>query len=161
MSDASSDTSISDNIDGASAPAGTATGTIPPADEAAIRQVLALYCQLCDDGDFDHWVELFTDDARFTVMGRTHSGRPALKEFMAAAQPPEKRGKHFLGQSLITGVGNRASGVTDYIFVAKASEPESERRSGYAITSAGRYLDTFLRCPDGAWRIHTREIVFL
>ena len=148
----SSDSSISDDIDGTAAP----TGTVTPADDAAIRQTLARYCQLCDDGDFDHWVDVFTEDARFTAVGRTYTGRAALKAFMEEAQSPEKRGKHLLGQPVITGVGNRASGVTDFVFVRRAPDG-----GGYAVTAAGRYLDTFQRCADGAWRIRTREIALL
>jgi hypothetical protein len=51
--------------------------------------------------------------------------------------------------------GTRASGVTDYTFVARTSE------GTYAITSAGRYYDSFVRGADGRWRFTSREIRFL
>ncbi|HEY2814676.1 MAG TPA: nuclear transport factor 2 family protein [Acidimicrobiales bacterium] len=125
-------------------------------DEQGVRRTLALYCQLCDDGRFDEWAELFTEGARFTVMGGTHAGRDNVKAWIEAAQPPERRGKHFLGQSVVDFEpdGLTATGVTDYTFVSKRSE-------GYVITSAGRYHDTLHRGDDGRWRFDSREIRFL
>jgi hypothetical protein len=45
--------------------------------------------------------------------------------------------------------------VTDYTFVSRTPE------GAYAITSAGRYYDTFVRSDNGRWRFATREIRFL
>ena len=125
------------------------------ADQSAIRRVLALYCMLCDDGRFEEWAELFTEDATFTVMGGTHTGRAELQAFMAAAQPPETRGKHVAVSSVIELTADGARAWTDYIFVGKVGE---KRRLG--VTSAGRYHD-HLRQEDGTWRISAREIVFM
>jgi ketosteroid isomerase-like protein len=122
-----------------------------------VGRTLALYCQLCDDGRFDEWGELFVEDARFTVLGQTHEGREEIKAWISKAQVPELRGKHVLGQSVVDvdASGASASGVTDYTFVSRTPE------GAYAITSAGRYYDTFLRSDDGRWRFATREIRFL
>jgi ketosteroid isomerase-like protein len=122
-----------------------------------VARTLALYCQLCDDGRFDEWAQLFMEDARFTVLGNTHTGRETIKAWIEQAQPPELRGKHFLGQSVIDidEGGDTASGVTDYTFV------NGTRDGGYKITSAGRYYDTFVRSGDGRWQFKTREIRFL
>ncbi len=121
-----------------------------------VQRTMALYCQLCDDGRFDEWGQLFALDATFTVMGNTYKGRDAVQAFITEAQPPELRGKHFLGQSVIDvdHDGASATGVTDYTFIAR-----SER--GYAITSAGRYHDTFVRAADGSWLFQSRQICFL
>jgi 3-phenylpropionate/cinnamic acid dioxygenase small subunit len=126
-------------------------------DEEAVRRTLALYCQLCDDGRFEEWIDLYTDDATFSVMGRTYEGRAAIKAFMEKAQPPEKRGKHLIGQSFVdldAGAGT-GEAVTDYTFIARTAD------GGYAITSAGRYHDTLARADDGTWRFASREIRFL
>jgi ketosteroid isomerase-like protein len=126
-------------------------------EESAIRRTLALYCQLCDDGRFDEWAQLFTEDARFVVIGQTHEGRGNVKDFIEQAMPPEQRGKHLLGQSVIDidEQGTTATGVTDFTFVARTPG------GGYAITSAGRYHDSYLRGGDGRWRFTSREIRFL
>jgi 3-phenylpropionate/cinnamic acid dioxygenase small subunit len=125
------------------------------ADQASIRRLLALYCQLCDDGRFAEWAELFTEDATFTVMGQTHTGRAELQAFMATAQPPEARGKHCTFEPVIELSGDEGRAWTDYVFVGRVGQ---QGRLG--VTSAGRYHD-HLRCEDGVWRFAAREIVFL
>ncbi len=119
--------------------------------------MLARYCQRCDDGDFEAFAELFSTDATFTVMGRTQVGREAIRAFMEAAMPPERRGKHALHQSdvEVDAAGDAAVATTDFTFVAKVEG------GGYAITSAGRYHDTLGRGDDGQWRLTSREISFL
>jgi 3-phenylpropionate/cinnamic acid dioxygenase small subunit len=120
-----------------------------------IRRTLALYCQFCDDGRFDEWGQLFTDDAEFSVLGNTHVGRAEVQAFIEAAQPPELRGKHVCANSIIdvSDDGDSAEALTDYIFVGKSPE-------GMVVTSAGRYHDTFVRDGD-RWRFRTRRIVFM
>ena len=124
-----------------------------------IRDVIARYCQLCDDGRFDEWAELFTPDTRFHVMGRTSEGRAAAQAFIEAGQTPERRGKHLavntvieLDQPDVVGTAPRSARAwTDYIFVSRDK----------AITSVGRYHDVLVRDDDGRWRFAVREIVFL
>ena len=122
-----------------------------PVAESAIRRTLARYCQRCDDGDFVAFGELFESDATFSVLGNTHEGRDAIRDFIEAAQPPPARGKHVIAQSDIDVDGTDATAVTDYIFVSKAKE----------ITSAGRYHDRLRRGDDGEWRVVSREIRLL
>jgi 3-phenylpropionate/cinnamic acid dioxygenase small subunit len=122
-------------------------------DIEAIRGVLVRYCHLCDEGRFDEWGELFTEDATFTVLGETHRGRPAVQEFIEGAQPPEQRGKHMLSEPLIDVHDDEASAWTDYLFVGRHG-------GGLAVTSTGRYHDRLAR-QDGVWRIASREIVFV
>lgn len=126
---------------------------LPVTDEEAIRRTLALYCQFCDDGRFEEWGELFVDDARYRVMGRTHEGRAAIRAFIEKGQPPEKRGKHVCANPFIEVDGDTAQARTDYVFVARGED-------GLTITSAGRYHDRFVR--DGhRWRFAERRVVFM
>jgi SnoaL-like domain len=131
--------------------------TVRRVPEEEVGRTLALYCQLCDDGRFDEWGELFIEDAQFTVLGRTHHGRGDIQAWIEKAQAPELRGKHLLGQSIVDvdSGGGTATGVTDYAFIGRTPE------GGFAITSAGRYHDIFVRGDDGRWRFATREIRFL
>ncbi|HYZ98791.1 MAG TPA: nuclear transport factor 2 family protein [Acidimicrobiales bacterium] len=126
---------------------------MPDSDADAIRRTLALYCQLCDDGRFDDWIDLFTKDARFHVMGRTVSGRTEILAFMEAAQGPDQRGRHMISGSVIDLAPSTASACawTDYVFL--------DRRN--AVTSIGRYHDELVRGDDGRWRFALREVVFL
>lgn len=132
--------------------------TVDPAtpatsDHEAIRTTLARYCHRCDDGDFERFAELFTDDATFTVLGATQHGREQIRTWIEASLPPEVRGKHLISEPAIELDGDEARAATDFVFVGRAGD-------GYAITSAGRYLDRMQRV-EGAWRIASREIVFL
>ena len=126
-------------------------------ERAGILQTLALYCQLCDDGRFDEWADLYTADAEFVVMGRVHVGPLAIKGFIERGQPPERRGKHMCANPVIEihASGRGASAVTDYVFVARGSD------GLLALTSAGRYHDELVSDDDGRWRFCRREIVFM
>jgi 3-phenylpropionate/cinnamic acid dioxygenase small subunit len=119
-------------------------------DEEAVRRTIAGYAHLCDDGRFDEWATLYTEDAHFHVMGRTYEGREAIKRFIEKGQPPERRGKHICFNSVIDVAGDRAGAVTDYIFIDQAK----------TIVSAGRYHDVLVRQPD-RWRFAERRIVFM
>jgi uncharacterized protein (TIGR02246 family) len=127
-------------------------------DHEQIRRLLADYCHACDDGDFDLFADLFTEGATFTVMGDTHRGRAAIRAFMEAAQPPERRGKHIISEPAIALDGDGASAHcrTDYAFVGRGSDARS-----LAVTSTGRYVDRLERGPDRRWRLADRRIVFL
>ncbi|MGH9111249.1 MAG: nuclear transport factor 2 family protein [Acidimicrobiales bacterium] len=123
-------------------------------DEAAIRRTLAAYCQFCDDGRFDEWGALFAEDASFRVLGRSHEGRAAIQAFIAAAQPPERRGKHVCANPLIDVDGDTARAVTDYIFLSRIDG------GGLAVSNTGRYHDRLVRRGD-RWLFAERSIVFM
>jgi 3-phenylpropionate/cinnamic acid dioxygenase small subunit len=118
--------------------------------EADIRRTLAEYCQLMDDGRWDEWVGVFTDDVVFGVMGQVCRGPEEVRGFVEPNQQEDARGRHLLSEPLITVDGDAATATTDYAFVAK----------NMTVMSAGRYYDT-LRDDGDRWRIAEREIVFL
>jgi len=122
-------------------------------DEEGIRRTLALYCQLCDDGRFDEWAQLYTEDAVFRVMGQVHVGPTAIKAFIAEAQPEGRRGKHVAVNPLIEADGDTARAWTDYIWVGPGE-------GQFPVTSAGRYHDRLVR-RNGAWLFAERQIVFM
>jgi ketosteroid isomerase-like protein len=121
-------------------------------DEDGIRTTIAQYCHFCDDGRFEEWADLYTEDAVFEVFGTEHRGRETVRAFIEKAQPPEKRGKHVCFNSVIEVTGDTARAWTDFIFLATTPE-------GPAITNTGRYHDRFRRDPD-RWRFVERHIVF-
>jgi 3-phenylpropionate/cinnamic acid dioxygenase small subunit len=123
---------------------------VTTAPEDGIRATLAAYCQHLDDGRFDEWVEVFTDDVVYAVMGHVAHGRDDVRQLIEPLMPPEERGRHLLSQPLITVDGDSATATTDYCFVSQ----------GLQITSAGRYHDRLVR-DGGRWRIAARQIVFL
>ena len=121
--------------------------------EEAIRRTIGGYCQRLDDGRFDEWAELFTEDARLVLMGRVTTGRDAIRRYMETVQPDGSRGMHVTTNSLIDVDGDAATAATDYLFVRPAPE-------GMAIIAAGRYLDELVRDGTG-WRFRVRTITML
>jgi 3-phenylpropionate/cinnamic acid dioxygenase small subunit len=122
-------------------------------DEEQVRSTLAGYSQYLDDGDFDRWIGLFTEDARLLFAGRTTEGRPSIRRYMEQVQPPEGRGKHITANILVDVRGDSASALTDYLFVRPTAQ-------GLVLVATGRYRDELARDGD-RWRFRQREITLL
>lgn len=118
-------------------------------DTAAIRRLLAGCCQTLDDGYFEEWAALYTEDCRFTVMGQRTQGRADMRATIEPFQTTELRGKHLISEPRINLHGDEANATTDFAFVAK----------GNKILQTGRYYDILRRGTDG-WQVAGREIVF-
>ena len=118
-------------------------------DTAAIRRVLAGCCQTLDDGHFEEWAALYTEDCRFAVMGRRAQGRAEMRAFIEPFQTAELRGKHMISEPRINLHGDDANATTDFAFVARDNK----------ILQTGRYYDVLRRGADG-WQVAGREIVF-
>ena len=118
------------------------------ADIAAIRRLLAMCCQTLDDGRFDEWADLYTEDCRFAVMGTRARGRAEMRAIIEPFQTEDLRGRHMISESVIDLDGETASAATDFAFVAKDN----------TILQTGRYHDVLRRGPGG-WQVAGREIV--
>ncbi len=118
-------------------------------DEAAIRRLLAEYCQLLDEGQFDDWIDLFAPDIEFVVMGMTKSGHVELRGFIEPSQQADARGKHMISEPWVRLDGDSAIVTTDFAWMSKEG----------AVGQSGRYHDVIARNPD-RWRFQRREIVF-
>ena len=118
-----------------------------------MRRTVAQYAQLCDEGRFEEWGDLFLPDARFHVMGGTREGREAIVGFIGKAMPPDKRGKHANLATVIDVADDEvtARAWTDFLFATPAGQ----------VTSVGRYHDELVKGDDGRWRFGLREIVFV
>jgi len=122
-------------------------------DEDQIRRTLAEYSQRCDDGRFDEWADLFTEDARFILSGQVTEGRESIRVLMTAMMPADRRGQHVTSNSLVDIDGDSATASTDYLFVRPTAD-------GPGIVAAGRYHDLLTR--DGrCWRFRERSITML
>ena len=123
--------------------------------EAAIRRLLAEYCHHYDDKRSGEFAALFTEDARFTVFGRSRNGRQEIHDHIGVQRPGMPPGQHVTYNSVIDVAtdGRTARAWTDFLYMNKTDD-------GYAISNAGRYHDRLVREPD-RWRFSTRTIVFL
>ncbi|MGD0394273.1 MAG: nuclear transport factor 2 family protein [Acidimicrobiales bacterium] len=122
-------------------------------DEDQIRRTLSEYSQRCDDGRFEEWADLFTEDARFVLSGQVTEGRDSIRTLMEAMMPPERRGQHVTSNSLVDVDGDSARVSTDYLFVRPTPE-------GPTIVAAGRYDDVLAR-QGHRWRFRERAITML
>ncbi len=122
-------------------------------DEDQIRRTLGQYSQLCDDGRFEEWADLFTDDARLELMGQVKTGRDAIVTYMRGVQSAGSRGLHMTSGPLVEVDGPQATASTDYLFVRPSAD-------GIAIIAAGRYHDRLVDDGD-RWRFTERKITML
>ena len=125
-------------------------------DHQAIRRLTALYSQLLDDGRYDEWADLFTDDAVFCVWGNVYAGRSAIRDAIAGMQP-EMPGKHVAFATVIDvdGDGDRALAWTDFVALADVGPGQWGR--SYSVATAARYYDVLTRGEKG-WRFARRAI---
>lgn len=125
-------------------------------EKEAIRDVLSAYCFYVDDGEFDKWADLFSEDAVFDAgpQGKTQ-GRAAIRDFIAKAVPLKGEGparKHCTMNSMIQLNGTEAK-VDSYIIVVREAE------QGIMTSLAGRYEDLLVK-QDDTWRFKVRKIHF-
>ena len=118
-----------------------------------IRRTLADYCQLLDDGRFDQWADLFTEDARLVLLGKVTTGRDAIRDYMMEVQPDGSRGLHMTANSVVDADGDSATATTDYMFLRPSG-------TGLAIIAAGHYHDRLVR-DKIRWRFAERGITML
>ncbi len=116
-----------------------------------IRRTLADFCHVTDSGDFEAWVNLFTDDGEFHLLGQTFRGAQALREFIAQDQPPERRGVHLTTDSQINVDGGVAQAISKFVFIASTAD-------GPLVVTGGTYHDELVRAAD-RWLFHSRECV--
>lgn len=116
-----------------------------------IRDLLAAYCHTADDGRFGEFAALFAEDAALEVMGERIEGRAAIREWIEAAMPPERRGRHVTVNTHVQArQPDRAVVVSDFLFHTRTD-------GGWQVRQVGRYHDEVVR--DGeTWSFARREI---
>ena len=121
-------------------------------DERMIRRTLALYCTLLDDGRFDDWSQLFTEDAEWIIPGTVFKGRAAIAAGVGATQPPVVgRVKHLSHPPVIEFTSDRTARAWSDVVVLFRN-----REGVWTILAAGRYYDD-LEKEEGAWRLRCRQ----
>lgn len=115
----------------------TSPKEVTPEVDSAVRRLVARYCHLVDDGEYDAAVALFTDDGRFVVLGKSLDGRDAIKAMLAG-----QRDHTTLHQVSNVVVSNGSHGGT---FHAVADVSVVAKHDGsWAPMFVGRYHDTLV-----------------
>jgi ketosteroid isomerase-like protein len=122
----------------------------------AIHETIAEYCFHFDAGEFDKWVDLFTDDGTFDAgrMG-VQKGKDALRAFLKNIRLTNGSPmvKHCVMNEVIRVTGNEAT-AKSYIVLLR-SKGEGALVNGLA----GRYEDQLVKQGD-RWLFKTRKVHF-
>jgi hypothetical protein len=124
-------------------------------DKDAIRELIAEYCFLIDGAEYPAWVELFTMEGVFEVVGMfSFQGREKLLQF-ARTIPLNDEGrpgfKHCTLNSIVRVSGERAT-ARCYFLLVHEGRP-------LRVDVAGRYEDTLVK-QDGRWLFERRTVTF-
>jgi len=127
-------------------------------EKEAIRDLMSAYCFHLDNGEFDQFAGLFTEDAIFEAgpFGKLQ-GRRAIFDFINAQVPHPGEGparKHCTFNHVIRVSGGEAR-ADSYIVVLR----ETSGGRGIIASLAGRYEDLLVK-EGGGWRFKVRRIHF-
>jgi 3-phenylpropionate/cinnamic acid dioxygenase small subunit len=117
-----------------------------------VRNQIAAYCQLLDDGLFDEFELLWTEDALVHVRGDVYDGRRAIRLWMEKVQPESARGRHLVANTrFVSELDDGIECVSDFVFFAR------NPKGGWLPSASGRYVDRWTN-REGPWRIAERRI---
>ena len=120
----------------------------------AIQRLIALYAQLLDSGRLDDWGQLFIEEARFRVYGRTYTSRARIVAEIGGMQPSTPRpAKHLCLLPVIDlNGGDRALAWTDF------SVSTTNESGEIVVATIGCYHDELVK-EGKRWRFAARTIV--
>lgn len=104
--------------------------------DLAVRRLLARYCLLVDDRDFDQLIETFTEDGRFNVLGTDLQGRAAIREWLDTV--PDPMFHHVTNVVVSNGSHGTVHALSDCLVGGKRDD------GPWSIWMLGRYHDTFV-----------------
>jgi ketosteroid isomerase-like protein len=117
--------------------------------DLAVRRLLARYCHLVDDRDFDAAAELFSEDARFRILDQDVVGRAAIREWFDTIPPS-------MFHQVTNVVVSNGSNSGSYHAVSDLTAG-GQGEGGWSIWMLGRYHDTFV--GEGHQMRFTQRIV--
>ena len=123
-------------------------------DRQAIAEVCYRYAFALDAREWAALRTCFTADARayYRDQNPTH-GYGAIEARIRSALAPLSSTQHLIGNVLVTLAGDEA----DSMCYLQAQHVRQGADGGDTFVIAGRYLDRFVRTPDG-WRIAQRRL---
>ena len=142
------------------------TGPLEPADELAVRNVVARLAHLADAGDVDAYVSLFAADGVWEMppsphvgldgsrrVGRDDIAAGARDRIAAGLQGAGSGTMHVVSTTAVDADGAGGASATSYFtFCSARSTPPS-------VLSMGRYDDELVRTPGG-WKLARRVVQF-
>ena len=125
--------------------------------ERQILETMNTYSYCFDYGDYDAFVDCFTEQGSFKLKfpGATevqaHTGRASLAEFIRRqSHAPDVFRKHLMLGPRFTFDSGGARVRSYWILI------DGEAATGPSVNSFGTYDDRLVECDDGKWRISER-----
>ena len=117
--------------------------------EFGVRRTITRYAHTMDGRKVEENVALYTDDAVLTLNGTPYEGKDAIRGWvLELAKSPA--GIHMTGNTIVDVTGDKASAISDFLYVRKAPD-------GWKVIAAGRYADTLERRGND-WLFTRREL---
>jgi 3-phenylpropionate/cinnamic acid dioxygenase small subunit len=114
----------------------TSPRDVPVETDLAVRRLLARYCLLVDDRDFDALVELFTGDGCFKILGQDLRGHQAIRQWLDTV--PDPMFHHVTNVVISRGSHERLHSLSDCLVGGRRDD------GPWSIWMLGRYHDTFV-----------------
>jgi salicylate 5-hydroxylase small subunit len=135
-----------------------------------VTQLHARYAQAADQGDWDTWCSLFTEDCRYRLVPRENHDRGlplATLDFESRGMLKDRayairetlfhdpyRQRHVFGPMLVTAASADAlEGESAYAVFRTKLDGASE------VFNVGRVVDRIVRTPEG-WRFAARSFIY-
>jgi hypothetical protein len=131
----------------------------PAADSVADRQAIAsnvVNFALRDQGDWPGLRNLFSADGQIAVTWYSGSIDGFIAASQKMAEDKETQSKHWIGTPRIQLCGDRAISETDVAIMGRSKVMSME----VDVTSYARFYDSFVREPDGQWRVQQRTAIY-
>jgi len=114
------------------------TKDLTPEADSTARRLIARYCHLVDDGDFDAAGDLFAEDGRFVALGNSIEGRDSIVK-MLAETGGTRTTLHQVTNIVVSNGSQQGTlhAVADVTLVAKVD-------GTWRPAFVGRYHDTFV-----------------
>jgi hypothetical protein len=105
------------------------------ATDLTVRRLIARYCHLVDDGDYQAVAELFSEDGRFNALGTDLRGRDAIAEWVGNFTAPMW---HNVTNVVVSNGSHDGihHAVVDMAFHTKGEDGK------WSLSIVGRYHDT-------------------
>lgn len=113
-----------------------------PAQEFAVRNLIATYAHALDDRRYDDCAACFRADAVLVFAGTTYTGRPAIREWMTTL-PATDPGCHLTTNTVVwPESGGVLRSRSDFGLL-------KQRNGGWVVLARGRYEDEVVDDAEG------------
>lgn len=132
-------------------------------DWLAICETKARYCRLMDSKDWAGWADVFTEDLLLDTTPAGGYRVEGREKAIAAARGSIDQAKtaHQVHNPEITFTGPDEAKVIWAMNDRVTMAPERQTATYGGHTGYGHYHETYVRCPDGKWRIKETRLSYL